>query len=62
MNLAERDRQGVGDDDRRATTAVRATGNTREEIWDAMMRRETYATSGARNTVRYYGGYDYTTG
>jgi hypothetical protein len=40
-------------------TGVWSTANTREAIWDAMKRRETYASSGPRIVVRFFGGYTF---
>lgn len=41
---------------------VYAEQNSREAIWDALKRRETYATSGNRPTVRFFGGWGYPDG
>ena len=40
-------------------TGVWATENTREALWDAMKRKETYSTSGPRMIVRFFGGFEF---
>ena len=62
--------QGLGDDDRLDTrvseelatglAAVWARENTREALFDAMQRKEVYATTGTRPVVRFFGGWQYT--
>ena len=39
--------------------AVWARENTREALFDAMQKKETYATTGTRILVRFFGGWEY---
>ncbi len=41
-------------------TGVWSEENSRESIWDAMHRKEVYATTGPRMMVRFFGGWEFT--
>lgn len=38
--------------------AIWATENTRQGLFDALLRREVYATTGSRITLRFFGGFE----
>ena len=40
-------------------TGVWATENTRAALWDAMKRKEAYASTGPRIQLRFFGGYEF---
>ncbi|TVZ41878.1 uncharacterized protein DUF3604 [Alteromonadaceae bacterium 2753L.S.0a.02] len=42
-----------------AVTGVWAESNTRTDIWDALHRKETFATSGTRTQVRLFAGFEF---
>lgn len=42
-----------------ALTGIWAEENSRQSLWDALQRKETYATSGLRMKVRLFGGWEY---
>ncbi len=57
--FAEKNKQQVREFSSGGVAGVWAESNTREAIFAAMERRETFATSGPRLKVRFFGGYDF---
>lgn len=58
-NMSETETRQLNEMGTAGLAAVWAPQNTREAIFDAIMRKETYATSGTRLRVRFFGGYSF---
>ncbi|MCA9549434.1 MAG: DUF3604 domain-containing protein [Myxococcales bacterium] len=59
QDAAPEDRVGALDFGPGGLAVVWAEENTRDALFDAFRRRETYATSGTRITLRFFGGWAY---
>ncbi|NMM48276.1 DUF3604 domain-containing protein [Marinigracilibium pacificum] len=57
--FSEKNKQQLREFSSGGLAGVWAESNTREAIFEAMMRKETFGTSGTRMKVRLFGGYDF---
>ncbi len=57
--MDEADRRKVREYSSGGLAGIWAEANTREALFDAVLRRETFATTGPRISVRFFGGFGY---